>query len=171
MKISHGWCHEGWGRFAGCDLLRPGSGNGEELMESRSGKSERRPRGDGPERWEPESDDERDPHKTCVLWGKAKSSIFSALSSLLIQEGPPPKAPGWCILFLNQGIPSASRPESAPDVREEVQRADLPKITTSKKQGQERDPVLVLSLSPFPSAVSFSEHSPFARHKIHCFQA
>ena len=103
--------------------------------------SQRGVRGDGPERWER-------PPQTCVLWGKAKSSIFSALSSLLIQKGPPHKAPGRCTLFLIQCISSASQPGSASDVREEVQRAHLPKITTSKKQGHKRDPVLVPSLNP-----------------------
>ena len=86
-----------------------------------------------------------------VVGGRGPLSV-SAFSSLLVQKGPLHKAPGRCILSLIQCIPSASQPGSASDVREEVQRADLPKITTSKEQGQERDPVLVLSLNPPPSA-------------------
>ena len=69
MRISYGRCREGW-RFAGCDILRPGTRNGEELMESRSRKSERR-QGDGPERW-------RDPHR-CVSCEERQIVLFSLL--------------------------------------------------------------------------------------------
>lgn len=125
-------CPARWERFAGCDIVRPGSGHREELVQSRSRKPERRPWGSSRETRSLGTIVRETPQDMCPVRKGKEFCSFLCISSPLIQW-PPCKAPGRFILLFIQCIPSASQPGSASDFREEVQRADLPKITTCKK--------------------------------------
>ena len=86
-------CPARWGRSAGCDIVRPGSGHWEELVQSRSRKPERRPWG-----WSRETRSLRmivreTPQDMGPVRKGKEFCYFLCISSPLIQW-PPHKAPG-----------------------------------------------------------------------------